>query len=331
MSATQYNDLLLHVGYPKAGSTSLQRRLFTNPSSGFCSPWGQQAPILIEHVRVTDTFVFDEAVDELRAAYDEEIKEARSKNLTPVLSFEHLLVDPMGGQVDRREGIRRMSTLFPGAKVLLIIREQKSIILSAYLEHLRRGFATKLDRFLGIDKRREPGFGCTCPLDLFLYDRLISHMFEHFGKENVLVLPLEQLGSSAFLEQIYSFVGQPFDEDAVKRMQSKQRQARKSDFVFLRPLNRIGMSRYMTRDRDSLLRKAAYGLNLALNPLTPATLYDRNRRLMKQRIAGHVGDYFEDSNRRTSELTGIDLASLGYPVGKLPTSKTRSKNNDPKT
>ncbi|GHF06529.1 hypothetical protein GCM10016455_29630 [Aliiroseovarius zhejiangensis] len=314
MTVTDYSDLLLHVGYPKAGSTSLQRRLFTSAESGFCSPWGQQAPILIEHVRVTDTFIFDETVDELRASYDQKLIEARQRNLAPVLSFEHLLVDPMGGQVDRREGVRRMSTLFPGAKVLLIIREQKSIILSAYLEHLRRGFTTKLDRFLGIDERRTPGFGCTCPLDLFLYDRLISHMFDHFGKENVLVLPLEQLGSSAFLERIYDLVGQPFQEGAVKRMQSKQRQARKSDYVFLRFTNRFGISRYMTRDRDSLLRKAGYGVNLALNPLTPASLYERNRRQMKQTIENHVGDYFKDSNRRTSDLIGTDLGALGYPV-----------------
>lgn len=316
-----YEDLLLHVGFPKAGSTWLQRELFDENSLGFSSPWGRQAPILIEHVRVIDTFVFDEVVDDLRDSYDAGFEHTRRRGLTPVLSFEHLLVDPMGGQVDRREGIRRLSGLFPNAKVLLVIREQKSIILSAYLEHLRRGFTTKLERFIGVDSRRQPGFGCTCPFDLFLYDRLVSFMFDHFGRENVLVLPLEYLGHEVFVRKIYDFVDRPFEESVVEKMREKQRQARKSDFVFLRFLNHLGVSRYMTRDQDSAMRKAAYGLNLALDFVTPVALYKSRKKQFKKKIEKHVGDYFAESNRVTSGLVGIDLGALGYPVGGQETTE----------
>ncbi|MBN2907078.1 MAG: hypothetical protein JXJ18_10255 [Rhodobacteraceae bacterium] len=310
------HTLLLHVGFPKAGSTWLQRSLFTKPQTGFCSPWGEQAPQLIEHVRVTDTFIFDEKLEDLRKSYEVGFSEAHRNGLTPVLSFEHLLVDPMGGSVDRREGVRRLRDLFPDAKILLVIREQKSIILSAYLEHLRRGFPTKLDRFMGFDDLRQPGFGCSCPLDLFLYDRLITYLHENFGRENTLILPLEMMGKTQFLEALYDFMGMSVEGRTLPAMANKERQARKSDLVFLRRLNYIGMSRYASKGKDSLLRKAAYGLNLALNPLTPEKLANSNRQKLKDQIQGYVGSYFEDSNQRTAEILGIDLAAYGYSTPK---------------
>jgi hypothetical protein len=315
MKAKQSFPLLIHVGYPKAGSTWLQKSIFTQEEAGFCSPWGEIPSIAIEHIRVVDTFIFDEILSGLRAEYEEGMGNARSRGLIPVLSYEHFLLDPLGGNsADIREGARRISKLFPNGKILLIIREQKSIILSAYLEHLRRGVPAKIDRFIGFDSIRKPGFGCACPLDMFLYDRIINYLYEIFGKDNVLVMPLEITRESQFPDALYSFLGVESANEELFTMAKPARQARKSDYFFLRHLNYIGMSRYIRQSGDSFLRKAAYGINQKLSPLIPDSVYKAKKKAMQNQIEGYIGDFFNESNSLTSDLIGIDLKTKGYKV-----------------
>lgn len=306
------SPLLIHVGFPKAGSTWLQRSIFSSKDAGFCVPWGMQADIAIEHVRVADTFIFDEMLPEYQGLYTSGIEEAKSQGLIPVVSYEHLLLDPLGGKSEIREGIRRLKALFQGAKILLVIREQNNIILSSYLEHLRRGFPVKIERYMGVDSIRKPGLGCACPLEFFLYDRLIKYLYSNFGTENVLIYPLELLSTGGFAEVLYSFLGTNVKNIELFTESSLERQARKSDYVFLRYLNHIGMSRYIRKTGDSVLRKAAYGLNLKLNPITPDWLYKSRKDAMVNEIKHNIGDFFVESNERTSELINIDLRELGY-------------------
>jgi hypothetical protein len=305
---------LIHVGFPKCGSTWLQRQVFTREETGFASPWGAQCPLLVEHVKVTDTFLFDEQLDALRAQYEQGFRETAAKGLAPVLSFEHILVDPYGGKADRRESARRLRALFPDAKILMIIREQKGIIQSSYQEHMRRGSPATIERFLGADRQRRLGFGPVCQIETFLYDRLIAYLHEAFGRENVLVLPLEMSREAAFLEKICALVGRAPNDAMRTAAIKREREARKSDYVFLRRLNYIGTSRYVTKGEDTLLRKAAYGLNIALDKVTPDALYQRNRARIGTVIETHVGDFYRESNRAASDLIGVDLGALGYQV-----------------
>lgn len=303
---------LIHVGYPKAGSTWLQKHVFCRNDLGFSAPWGEQAPQLIEDIKVTDTFLFDEKIDDIKRSYEKEIRDCGKKGLVPVLSFEHIMLDPYGGKADRRESVRRLQMLFPDAKIFLMIREQKSAIMSSYSEHLRRGFTTKIDRFMGFDELRRPGFGASCPPEGFLYDRLISYLHENFGKNNVLVLPIEMLGSPCFEERLFQFVGKEIPPEFSVVSKIRVRTSRKSDLIFLRHLNYIGTSRYISKGRDSYLRRAAYGFNIFLNYLTPKNLYKKKRAGVESFIHRKTSGFYTESNKRTSNLIGIDLSALGY-------------------
>ncbi len=304
--------LLCHVGYPKAGSTWFQRHVFQNPELGFSMPWGVQSSSFIEHVKVIDTFLFDEMLQEIHRYYDEGVRSSAAQGLVPVLSYENILVEPFGGKADRRESARRLKALFPYGRFLLVIREQKAIILSSYIEHLRRVFTTKIDRFMGFDDLRRPGFGASCPPEFFLYDRLIAYLKDQFGISNLLVLPIELMNSREFEERLYSFIGMPISERFRELTRTKERERRKSDLVFLRHLNYIGHSRYMTKGNDSFLRRAAYGTNIFLNPIVPDCLYNHNVRKLKVYIESVLDNFYQRSNQVTSQMIGIDLSKLGY-------------------
>lgn len=306
--------ILVHVGFPKAGSTWLQRRVFDNAQAGLVSPWEKQSILALDHVRVVDTFIFDEQIESLRAAYNPGLAQAKAAGLTPVISHEHLLLDQIGGWYPIREGVRRIAQLFPQGKILVTIREQKAMMLSAYMEHLRRGHTTRLQRFLGCDAEDRLGYGGVCRKEALLFDKFIDHLHAVFTPDNVLVLPMETLGQPIFWQRLQQFCPTIPDNAAEHVDTSHERHHRKSDFVFLKWLNHLGQGRMVTRDRESPLRQAAYGLNLALNRVTPTALYRRQRQKLQQQIETFIGDYFAPSNARTAKLIDMDLQSLGYDV-----------------
>ena len=92
----------------------------------------------------------------------------------------------------------------------MVLREQKALISSMYGQYVADGGAVSLASFLRVP---EPGLGRMPYFSLRLYefDRLIEHYFGLFGRENVLALPAEMLGTDpqGFVRHIQTFCGQP--------------------------------------------------------------------------------------------------------------------------
>ena len=49
--------------------------------------------------------------------------------------------------------------------------------------------------------------------------------------------------------------------------------------------------------------------------LTPDSVNRRHRQRWRRFVEREFSGYFSDSNRRTQQLTGLDLESIGYHVG----------------
>jgi hypothetical protein len=303
---------LIHVGYPKAGSTWLQKQVFPRAELGFTMPWGEQSPYLIEHVKVVDTFLFDEKIAEIREYYRDGLEISFQEGLFPILSYEHIMLDPYGSGTDRRESARRLKSIFPEGKILLVIREQRSIIFSSYTEILRRGFSVDIDRFLGFDELRRPGFGASCPPEGFLYDRLIEYLYSVFGTDNVLVIPIELVKFGKFKDKLFDFLSMQIPQNFDNVTKKHERQARKSDIVLLKHLNKIGSGRYKNKGKDSLIRKATYSVNVLAAPFIPDALFEKRKGDLHKFINDKLSGFFTDSNVRTSSMIGFDLKEMGY-------------------
>lgn len=174
---------LIHIGYPKTGSNFLRRWFAGHPQLSYA----------------------DGGIAGFNNVYDI----ARSAAVAPediryrVTSSEGLATPhaDVGGPLDGYDRTRwggfsaahaivcdTLASLFPEARILIVTRGFRSMIISSYSQYVRTGGTADFPRFCG-DIAGVVGRGDN-PWD---YDHLIGCYVAAFGKENVIVLPYELL------------------------------------------------------------------------------------------------------------------------------------------
>ncbi|HWT13721.1 MAG TPA: hypothetical protein VN231_13285 [Allosphingosinicella sp.] len=189
---------LIHIGYPKTGSSFLQRWFDANPHLHYCA----------------SGFAGFATVAELAARGSR--GDASSWRIT---SFEGLVTpvesfNPLeGGRPNEtlfsnRTSQDRVCTLlgqlFPGAKILLVTRGFRTLILSTYSQAVRRGSARTFPEFCdALEKLVREGE------DPYHFDWVIERYAAAFGADNLIVLPYELLrdDSQAFVAELENRLG----------------------------------------------------------------------------------------------------------------------------
>ncbi len=306
-------DLVIHIGYPKAGSSWLQEIVFNSPDFGFASVPRHDISL---DFGVPGPFEFNPKATHAR--YEPLLAQAEREGRVLVLSQEFLAGNGyLNGGVDAREYADRLKAVFPHARILIVIREQSSFLLSFY----------KMDvcfngGFFGLEEFLEPKWNFS-RRSQFLpryvkYDGLISHYFDLFGRQNVLVLLFELLcqQTSDFVERIAQFAGGITAADWVppesginvgRSMRTVSLQRVVNRALTSRPENTI---RIPPRLGTWLNR----GFFFVLENRVISKLGRPDERLYLERIDRLMGDYYKDSNCRTQDLTGLDLARYGYKL-----------------
>lgn len=295
---------LVHIGYHKTGTTWLQQEVFGSSAVGFSQLGGAQRLIAV------DAFGFKPK--KVRKQMERRIGEVRDLGLTPVLSSERLSGAPHFGGYDSEIIADRLAAVFPNARIMVVIREQKEMFLSIYKQYIRRGGAASWRQYLAA-----PRDGYWMPQFRFVYleyHRLISRYQNLFGAKNVLVLPYELLRArpTDFLAEVSEFVGLP-------RVKPRVRPMNVSLSAFSLSLRRHA-NRYLVQDpvnpappldlprAHAILERACR----AVDAIAPATLLESYERRWSTRAAREVGTRYAHSNARTAALTGLDLRMFGY-------------------
>jgi hypothetical protein len=296
---------LLHIGYHKTGTTWLQGHVFGDSGTGFSQMDGAQRLIAVNP--------FDFRPKRIRKQMERKMGQARAQGLVPVLSSERLSGEPHFGGYDSELIAGRLAAVFPNARILVVIREQTSMLLSIYKEYIRRGGAASLRQYL-----TPPADGYWMPqfrFEFLEYDHLISYYQDLFGAESVMVLPHELLRAQPgiFLGQIGEFVGVPAVEPKVLPVNV-------SLSAFALNLKRHA-NRYLVLDgpvnpappfdfpaSNDLLERMCRMLDTKL----PATLHNRHEHRWRRHAESEVGTRFAESNSVTAGLTGLDLRTFGY-------------------
>ena len=301
---------LIHIGYPKAASTWLQQVIFKDPNSGFYAPWGLPSYGAIDNLVESNPFSF--SPEKVRQSFEVGLEEAARQNLVPVLSEELFTGNQMLAKYWGKKVADRLHAIFPEARILIFIREQKAAIFSSYRQYIRSGHAATMERFLGLDASRQPGIGPICRLDYFQYDLLINYYQMLFGAENVLVLPFEllKISSRDVSQKVLEFAGSHGNPDHQKVARNVGLKG--GTLAFRQQLNNFCTPPEQMNSFHGFVWRFGYKLSTLVEEFLPQKYHDRAEAHFKQTIAEAVGDSFIQSNQRTSQLIGIDLENFGY-------------------
>jgi hypothetical protein len=184
---------LVHVGYPKAGSTTLQAWFESRPEVVFghdAIGGVTSAAAIASQVAVTDN-----APRWVVTSSEWLIHAGDGPGIPPT--------EPVAAR--RPRVCARLRTMFGDPTILIVTRGFRSVIASSYSEVLRWGLALSVEEVVSL-YQESPAFEGWRVADIFDYDASLRLYADTFGAESVVVLPFELLrddprGFLARLEQ----------------------------------------------------------------------------------------------------------------------------------
>lgn len=311
-------ELLIHIGYHKAASTYLQQVLFRHPELPFALLYKPDR-FLPNAIRFMHPFVFDQ--DAARAELWEQMKEAAQAGRYPVLSHEGFSGFLHLGGFDSLTIKERLHQIAPEAKILICIREQNAMLLSFHNQYVRRGGRRSVAKFL---ENRADSFR-EFQLVHLAFHHLISAYQESFGKDRVLVMPLEMLAQEpdAFSRKILNFAQPDAGWNTAALPSGLGRVINLSTPPFgaaaKRRFNRVaalgihvGIPEQPLITISRRLNNQIRSLAAMLGKSAPQSINTNLKLKYEGIVRDSVGDYYAASNRQTAQLTGLDLQALGY-------------------
>jgi sulfotransferase family protein len=310
--------ILVHIGYHKTATKWLRAMLFRDASAGY--QWlgkGDDHPV--NRLITVRPLEFDAAA--IRRELQPSIDDAVAAELVPVVCFGRLSGHPFSGGYDSKEIADRLKQVLPEGRVLIVVREQRSMIVSTYKQYVKAGGSAKLDQFLNRPYQdwRVPTFDFAH----FEYHRLIGYYRALYGPEAVLALPYERLieDGRGFIEEIARFAGHPVPEEILDRMSFARMHGARPALALAatRPLNRFG-PRNTVNPAPLFESKAIFNLSQRLQKLdhrrswAQNTLATRSEAQLVRTVQEMVGDRYAAGNRILGEMIGVDLAAYGWTL-----------------
>lgn len=300
---------LIHIGYHKTGSTWLGRCVFPDRDAGFA--------VAVRPRDLHSAFVgvnpFAFRPEAAREALEPRIRAVRDR--VPVLSHERLSGNPHSGGYDSKTIAERLAATFPDARVLVVLREQVSMLVSLYKQYVKRGGAASFERYVGAPPARGP-----LPAfrhDFLEYHHLVGYYQDLFGAANVLALTYELLrkNPAAFLGRLGDFLEVPATN-------ARARLENVSPSAFSLDLKRHA-NRYFVRDATNPTPPLAIAnanerllrLCLETDARVPGKIRERHEREWRERAEREIGGRYATSNALTAQLIDTNLAELGYDCG----------------
>ncbi|MAE69718.1 MAG: hypothetical protein CME06_04520 [Gemmatimonadetes bacterium] len=305
--------VVLHIGLPKTGTTTLQTGLFARHDA-----WHFVGkPLLFTNAEMHRTIrpivelddeVYGAGLDSFRSDRIEALLRSPSDRI--VISEEEFSTGTVRTRVDRNTIAQRLRDLFPDARIIVTVRNQLDVIPSVYGQLVNMGVLVGRSFGSWLDEERAKR-GDSDRLHLFDYAALVQLYDRLFGAENVKVLLFEELRADldAYLTRLSRFIG--VDPAAViatyrggsggnRNPRITMRHARWRRFTMAIPLIPWEVLLVGLRIRPSFYRFLEKGTALDTH------FSEEQRRFLEE--------YYRVGNRALGERLGVELVELGYPV-----------------
>jgi len=294
----------IHIGYTKAASTSLQAMFAASPKVHFVDRVELMQRLVFRNSFLYEPGAAGEFIDEQRRI-------AAENGQVLMVSHERLAGNPHSGHYDSKEIAFRLKGLLPDAVVLMVLREQMSMLASIYKQYIRIGGVRRLrDYLLPPADHRVPLF----EWQSYRYDVLLEYYYEVFGRSSVRVLLFEDLlaDPDAFFGQVAEVLGVDVPE-SFDTIEPRYAGIPENRVERRRIINLFRRQRASIRDEHPLqrrwLEKLAAG---ALCVLPFAARRYSDKRPCVREVRRIFRGRFAESNRKLAKLIDRDTAALGY-------------------
>jgi len=313
---------VIHIGYHKTGTTWLQRHYFSRRSAGLAFHREREGlvPDGIDG-RTSGRYICEQPLfhynpKRARAALDSFFSAEIAAGLTPVISYEELSGNPISGGWRAKEYAWRLAESFPEARIIIVVREQRTMIRASYMQYLRAGGGMSLRDFMV----PSPDPNVPQPdLFYFRYNGLLQLYRDLFSTERVLCLPFELFRDRPreFLARLDSFTGAEPDAalpiDVVENRGSAMLQ-----YPLLRVVNPL-------IKRDSANGRSPYAMTIfksrtqralrALGRMAPRKWDRAVLQRWERQIEAQTSGFYEASNKALGEMIGYELGQFGWRIG----------------
>jgi len=302
--------LLVHIGMFRTGSTWLQKKVWVNPRM----PFNSSLPPLDT---VRDQFVtsspFIKQTEACSQVFLEQIACMDDEKKIGILSYECLSGHPYSGGFNSFFIAEQLKNIFPNAKILLIIREQRSHLKSIYKKYIKEGGNRTFKNFVagGLSVHN-----IQFNEIYFQHHHLITKLNSLFGQENVMVLPFEYLKENAtdYVLKILGFCGVQCSDVEVD-INSINRSSRNGLINLQRFVNKLNCNDPVYGGNLPIEQSRGHNVDRLIefvNKYVPPVWKSKVEKGLEDDVESWCLGRFEEDNLKTSGLIGIDLKSYGY-------------------
>lgn len=301
-------SILVHIGYPKTASTWLQKAIF-KPQTDVCY-LGRYSTnnVCIQFIRTPEHILspyFEGTVDNVAEVVSEKHKESKGKLI--VLSDENLVGNAYLSGINAKSIALRIRNTVPTAKILIIVREQASMILSIYLQYLRAGGTQSISEFL---HGRYTAASALFSPDFYAYAKTVELYRDLFNNE-VLVMPYEllQRRKEIFISRLSQFCNVEFNLSSDYTIHNQTYNYGLE--MALRPLNYFTKSRF---NNPIINISGARSLKIRFSRWLGNANFRARESRTKAKISKLIDAKYKDDNRLLQNYTEFNLKEFGYSL-----------------
>lgn len=303
------NPQVLHIGFSKCASTYLRALFRAHPDihlvfkSGFFTPFFAKGITFADYQR---HFRVDAGVVNVES--DEHLT---LPGVHPTLGVRATNLDEFKGVADR------IRDHLPDVKIIMVIRNQASLIVSRYSEYLITGGSLEFEEFA--DELLGESTGSNLWYQNY-YRRMIAILEDRFPRDQLLVLMQEVMreDTSATVARILRFMGLNEKTPLRDGLRSERRSLSLTGMKLLANLNRhlvrrasIGGEPPETRVPLPVFRNVVRAVR-ALDYYAIGHISRKSYAVMTERRSRRILAQFRADNLALQDYFGRDLSALGY-------------------
>jgi len=302
---------IIHIGFPKTATKWFQHQFYPClPDSGYID-----RKVVFNNLIRPDIWEFDE--------------ESALKVLTEVSGGHRILIceELLVGGLDIGFGLgefinemaHRIKRTFPNGEIVIFIRNQEQIILSAYSQYVKAGGTMSLKLFIHSQSRFKAFFKNhhLFSLKFFEYDRVISLYASIFGVDKIHIFLYEEFAANQeeFIANFRARLG--FDsQNQPNTLVVENKQLSKLSLRLMRFFNRFTYKNTPFKNYFFHAEKVYYyGLSIT-SFIDSLKIRGKQRELeLPREILSEIREYYRASNNCTANYIDFErLKRFNYPL-----------------